>query len=324
MEEDFYSCDHCGDPSHKCLDELPAGAFYDAYGAETVDPNPIKDNYNFCGGQPLCLPEHKWPICPKHGPLLFLFQMTDQKPIEGEKSFDPCIIQVFICGTVYTPTYEDEKSVSVNLRCYTGGFLYDDDCRVQFDVGSYKNFAYFTRRFYPRKEMIFSTKPVEDILRILEGENIKLLSSKEATEKYGTDFVKNHSEQRRQNEVEFPRRDLVWKTFRMPYTLEALQKIYPEWEGDTNNYICFGKSEKDIPLVMHFDSIRQILSTKNLEFGAFTLIHHTLGWYEQHPSPSDYGYIFLTQECGYLKVCAHCNPAGGIGITSDLTMHFVL
>jgi len=323
--EEGYACTQCGDPNHQCLEELPDGAFYDAYGATIVDPVPTNTNYNFCGGQPLGLADHKWPICPKHGPLLFLFQMTDQK-----EPLDPCIIQVFICGTWYRPPYSPVNSVSVDLGCYQGQYLSDHDCRVQFDVGSSKNFAYFTRRFFPRPGMIFLTRPSDrHVVRIADKKNVDVLPRETALQRCDQKFLAEYDREVIEREVQIPRKDLVWQKFKMPYTQEGLERVYPRWVKDPHNYLHFGKKslgerKDEVDLVMHFDSIRDAQQEAESNFRGFALIHHTQGWYEQHAPPTDYGYVFLVQEAGYLNISVHGNPAGGIGIASDLSMHFVL
>jgi hypothetical protein len=330
-------CKLCGETGHICIETLPDKAYYEAYGATTSDI-PANDSttasYNYCGEEPMGYDGDVWPICPKHGPLLFLWQMTDQQPFTGEdgtQQYDPCIIQMFACATWYKGKYDEHHHVSMNLRCYEGEYLNDNDCRVQFDVGSYKNFAYFTKRFYPRPGWKFLQRPIErGVNRIVsEGRGhfprIKVEKRKHPNieqEAKNQEEWDNRPEQQEKERI-IPKKYLVWEKIKIPHTEENARKIFKPWEKDPGNFILMGH-DGTVPLVMHINALQDALRDAERDLNPYALLHNTLGRYQQHPGPVGCGYVFMIQEEGYLGVAVHGNPAGGIGITQDLTAHFVL
>lgn len=329
-------CKLCGESGHVCLETLPDKAYYEAFGAKVSDV-PVDDSvtasYNYCGGEPMGYDADVWPTCPKHGPLLFLWQMTDQQPFknqDGNENFDPCIIQMFGCATWYKGQYDQQHHVSMNLRCYEGEYINDEDCRVQFDLGSYKNFAYFTKRFYPRPSWKFFQRPIEtektivrQVTKFSDRGQIKVIPRDKFVTPEQLKELEKYDRERDGWELTIPKKYLIWEKIKVPHTEENALKIFKPWEKDPGNFILMGH-DGAVPLVIHINSLQDALHDAERELNSYALLHHTLGYYEQHPGPVGCGYVFMIQEGGYLGVVVHGNPAGGIGITKDLTAHFVL
>lgn len=307
-------CKVCGDSGHRCLEELPQSLMYDAYAAMAVD-EPV-DIHNYCGGEPMGFAEDTWPTCPKHGPLLFLWQMTDQKHP------DPCLIQAFICGEwiVGHGAWDPKLHLSVNLSCHRGEYLHKNESPIHYDVVSNKNFGYLMRRVFPRPGLQFLHRPTDRHITRISANSSIYHTKREPTA--ADDQDKDIIDRERIIEKKF----LRWDKVRMPYTVEEAQQRAEVYSNDPGRYFYFGKdpTNENLDLIMDHDSMRQAIADVNDELEKYTLFHHTLGYCAQHPPPHNQGYIFMRQEAGYLGLSIHGNPAGGIGITRDLTMHFVL
>lgn len=319
--DDEFSCKLCGDVGHRCLEELPESLTYDAYGARTADEPINNDIYNYCGGEPMGYPGDKWPLCPKHGPLLFVWQMTDQK--HGE----PCLIQAFICGTwdpsrsAWNPKYK----LNVNLGCYRGEQLHNDDCRIHFDIGSNKNFGYLMRRFFLRPGFQYLPRPTDrHVTRTVMKSEHSAWIKDVPREPLAAD---DHNPEIITRERIIPKKFLRWEAIKMPYTVEEAESRAAAYPKDPGQYYYFGKDPtpgmENLDLLIDCGSLMDIIDKANDKIREYTLVHHTLGYCEQHTPPHNQGYIFMIQEAGYLNMVVHANPCGGIGITKDLTMHYV-
>jgi len=282
----YMECERCGEDSeHICLEKLPPIAFYEIYAAKVSD-HP-QSELNYCGGHPMSNGDEKWPCCPKHGPLMFLWQMTDQK-----RTKEKTVIQYFMCACIY------EDQVSWNGQClkdekYKYNVTIDG---ISYDVESNKRFAYVTRQFYP-------TSAYDDKSSSLFG---KLINPK--------------------SELILPKRYLHWEQIEVPYYRDILSTKFPSSEEDTkkyNSYLYFGRDEYGRKLLMDCDSMMQSYNDET-ELNDYTLFHHTMCFPEQSECSLDKGYIFMKQETGEFNLSIHCNPAGGIGITIDLKAHFIL
>lgn len=149
----------------KQYEHLPKQCFYNNYVGnltkdfESNNPSSI-DILNYCGGYPIMRTEHVWPICPKHGPLMFIFQMTDHKKIK-----DISIIQLYMCAS-----YIDDQII-LHHDCNNKA----ESITVNFLTTTNTTTAYLTRRFYPTKKL---TEVKNDDVLLLTKQYIKFDKTK--------------------------------------------------------------------------------------------------------------------------------------------------
>jgi hypothetical protein len=155
---------------------------------------------------------------------------------------------------------------------------------LSYDIKSNKRFAYVIKQFYPTSN------------REMINPDPKLVLSK---------------------------RYLHWEKIMLPYPRDILNAKFPPNKKDEKKYNCtyyFGMKDGK-KQVMYYDGNQDELDKIVCDYSLF---HYTLCFPEQSNSSAKKGYIFMKQDTGYLNLSIHCNPAGGIGISMDLTASFIL
>lgn len=103
--------------SDNTLDFVPDTLYTDAYGS-TFTSRPMS-KFNYFGGRPLMGANHTWPVCPKHGPLVFLWSAEDL--------VDGTVVQCYVCCNVLLASKQDDQRedriglIEPNFKCGTGG-----------------------------------------------------------------------------------------------------------------------------------------------------------------------------------------------------------
>ncbi|MFS8159839.1 MAG: hypothetical protein ACMG6E_06445 [Candidatus Roizmanbacteria bacterium] len=286
-------CEVCGtDFDHVCskgkdYKELPDEAFYLGWAASLQD-EPIDPN-NYFGGEPLALPEHVWPCCHEHGPLMFIWQMTDQANPD-----DPCIIQYFMCANNYKRhnTWNvawKGRCLNLEMDCHNFSNMHSEEEQiVRYDLKSKKNFGYLVRRFYPGNRAKFMSNPRQP-----------------STKKDKTHVIEKSY--------------LKWSQVKIPHC-DGID-IFELQEDD----FILGRDEQGRERRMHqrtYSSLQEMALKKLKE--DHVLFHRIMTIPGQH-DPSDFeGYIFMMQGAKHFDYFIHVSNASGIGITTDLSAHFMM
>lgn len=143
--------------SENAIDYIPDEFYYDAFGSKFVERG--RSRFNYFGGKPLMSDRHTWPVCPAHGPLIFLWS--------AEELATGNVTQFFLCCNINLKGKEIEEIVP-KYFCDTGG-----DIHI-----SRGNIGYLARRLCKGEEVHERDVPVGVIelpKRDFDWKRIKLL-----------------------------------------------------------------------------------------------------------------------------------------------------